>query len=95
MDTNTILYIIGALVIGFWGGVWAGGYVGKLVAKVEAWEKKEQASAASDIAHIKAIFTEVKTLMAELDAKAKADVAAVKTAETKAATVVETIEKAL
>ena len=33
--------------------------------------------------------------MAELDAKAKADVAAVKTAETKTATVVETIEKAL
>jgi hypothetical protein len=91
MTLENLIYALVGLAVGGVFGVWGGTYLGKLWAKVETFMAKEKNAAESDAAHVKALFSEVKILYQEFDAKAKADADAV----AKAAKVVVTETKSL
>jgi hypothetical protein len=74
--SENLIYALCGIVAGGVLGVWGGTYIGKLWARLEAYVKKDEAAAEAEVAHIKAIFSEVKKLIQEFDAKAKADATA-------------------
>lgn len=84
---------VGIFIAGGAVGVMCAIPIGKMMAKIEAWEKKEKTAAEDEVAKIKAIFAEVRTLVRDLDTKATASVAAAKADATKIQSVVETVEK--
>ena len=88
--SENIIYALAGLAAGGVLGVWRGTYLGKLLAKIETYMSKEKNAVESDAAHVAAIFREVKIVLQEFDAKAKADAANLKVDATK---VVETVEK--
>ena len=89
-SSDNLIYALAGLAAGGILGVWGGTYLGRLLAKLEAYVAKEKNAVEADAAHVSALFREVKVLYQELDAKAKADVAAIKTDTAK---IVETVEK--
>ena len=87
-NSSNLIYLLVGLVVGGVVCYKLGGYVSKLVARLEAWEAKEKAAVVNEEAHIRAIFTGVKALIDEVNAKAKV-------AEAEAKAVVENVEKAV
>ena len=89
-SSDNLIYALAGLAAGGILGVWGGTYLGRLWTKLETYVTKEKNAVEADAAHVSALFREVKVLYQELDAKAKADMVAIKTDTAK---IVETVEK--